>query len=504
MKRLSPDIIFESGPLTNNLARKSVHGGMIIMTSQGAQFFLRILGTMILARLLTPGDYGVIGMTTVIISFAALFKDAGLFLATVQKSRISHDQISNLFWFNVFISVILGLGVMAISPLAAIFYDRPEMAPVTAAMSISLIFGGLTTQHEALVRRHLRFDIQAAVQLLSQALSLIVTISLALLGWHYWALVAGSIATAVSRTLLIIYYCPWMPGTVKKGTGIRTMLKFGSHLVGSNFVNYFSKNTDRILVGKFIGADALGLYSKANAISQMPLTQVRGPVTQLAIPMLSSLQDQPERYVKYFQRIVEILTSLMIPISLYCAIEADFLIRIVLGQQWIAIVPVFRILVCAAVLKSVSGTADLVLLSRGHSDRYFFWGIVSTCISVASFAVGIPFGVKGVAAAYTVANLILFFPTLIYCFRKSPITLSLFLNTITLPLLISLLAAGIAILVKIATEKHQIVEHLSVLGVFAGVLISSFYYRQPLRETLTLMLQGVPVFFTKKSTGTPA
>src|SRR4030042_2541433 len=148
MLRLPKDTLFESNHLSCDLAQKSVRGGITHMTAQGVQFVLQIAGTMVLARLLTPNDYGLIGMVTVVVNFATMFKDAGLSMATVQKENISYEQISTLFWLNVLISAFLGLCVLVGSPMVAWFYGRPELTTVTAALSVSFLISGLTSQQQ--------------------------------------------------------------------------------------------------------------------------------------------------------------------------------------------------------------------------------------------------------------------------------------------------------------------------------------------------------------------
>ena len=144
----------------------------------------------------------------------------------------------------------------------------------------------------------------------------------------YWSLVLMQLTTVITSAIAVWAACGWRPGLPVRRSGVREMLAFGGHLTGFNFVNYFSRNADNILIGKFIGADALGLYAKAYGLFMMPISQIRSPLNQVAMPVLSSLQNQPERYIKYYQRLIDILASLTIPLTLYCAIEADFLIQI--------------------------------------------------------------------------------------------------------------------------------------------------------------------------------
>ncbi len=483
MKILNRQTLFESNDRSRDLAHKSVRGGMATLTAQGAGFFLTMAKTVILARLLTPADYGLFGMVTVVVSFAQMFKDAGLSLATVQKTEISHNQISTLFWVNILISVVLGLCIFVGAPLVALFYGKPELTNVTAALSISFVLGGLAIQHKALLRRHMQFSTLAGIQIAGQVVSLVVTILLACLGWKYWALVLGVLVMVFTDTLLTFFFCRWVPGRMRKGTGAREMLLFGGHLTGFDFVNYFSRNADKILIGKVVGVDALGLYTKAYQLFLMPISQIRVPLNKVAMPVLSSLKDQPERYVKYYQRIIDILATLTVPFSLYCLIEADFLIRVLLGSQWVGATLVFRILSITGLVQAVASTQGLVLVSSGFSKRYFCWGLVNAIITIVAFLSGLPFGMEGVAAAYAIANYLILIPSLFYCFHKTPVTVRIFLKTL-LPPLISGGVAGLAVFsLKQIWSGDSVLLSGVCLVVFASIYGGLSLCRQSVRET---------------------
>jgi len=466
------------------------------MTAQVVLFVLQIAGMMVLARLLTPADYGLIGMVTVVVNFAQMFKDVGLSMATVQKEQISHEQISTLFWINVLISAVLGVCVLVGSPLVAAFYGKPELTAVTAVLSISFIISGLSIQHAALLRRHMRFGNLAIVQIAAQVITLAVTILLAFYGWRYWALVGGSLTTAFASVVLTFFFCPWLPGRMQRGTGVRDMLKFGGYVTGSNMVNYLSGNMDNILIGKFIGADALGLYAKAYQLFMLPITQISGPLLQVAMPVLSSLKQQPERYIKYYQRIIDILSTLTMPLALYCVIEAEFLIRLVLGTQWLGAVPVFRVLAIAGIIRPVASTWGIVTLSCGFSDRYFYWGVIHCLVTLTAIVIGLSFGIKGVAAAFAIANYVIFIPCLFFCFHKTPITVALFLKTLFWPFLTSALAGCIIFLIRQKFMSDSFGDHFLCAGLFVVICIGLSFCRCSVRQTLRLLIKGIPVIKT--------
>lgn len=491
IRKLSEHFLFDSRHLDGDLARKSVQGGMTVLGAEGLRFALRLVGTMVLARLLTPFDYGLIGMVMVVVNFAQMFKDAGLSMATVQKDRITAEQISALFWLNVLISGLLGVGVLVCSPLVSMFYGRPELTAVTAVLSLSFLMEGLAIQHQALLRRHVQFHRLAIITVASQLVGMLITIALALLGWRHWALVGGSLTHALASTLLTFYLCPWMPGRFRRGTGIRDMIGFGGNLTGFNIATYFSHNADNLLIGNFLGADALGIYTRAYHLFMMPVTQIRNPLCQVAMPVLSSLRSQPERYANYYQRVLDCMASCTIPMALYCLLDGDFLIRVFLGSQWTAVVPVFRILAVAGIVRAIAGTRGLVLMSSGFSRRLLYFGAFNSVLNVASFAVGIPFGIEGVASAYAVANYAILLPSLFYCFHRTPVRVSMFVKTL-LPPALSSVAAGLAFLgVTQLLQNDGIAAHCVSVSLYGAIYMTLSCLRPQVRETVGLFVKTV-------------
>ena len=273
--RLNPSDIFNNDFQGQELRHSVVKGSLALVFSQGISFGLSMVSTLILARLLTPADFGIIGMVTVVINFIALFKDAGLSTATIQNSDIDSKQISTLFWINAGISMSLALIILLASPLIAIFYKKPELTGVTAILSVEFMVQGSIIQHRALLQRHLKFTALAIIDIIAQLGMITVAIVMAALGFRYWALVGGTLASTLILIILTFYSCPWTPGKMQKGTGVRNMLKFGGRLTVSNFVHYLSRNMDNMLIGKVIGAEPLGLYSKAFSLLMTPLNQIR-------------------------------------------------------------------------------------------------------------------------------------------------------------------------------------------------------------------------------------
>ncbi len=490
MTRLSRDQLFESNSLGLDLAQKSIGGGVSMFGAQAVMFVIQMVGTVVLARILAPEDYGLIAMAAVVVGFAKMFRDAGLSMATVHLQTISHEQISTLFWINTVVVVTLGVVMSLSAPLVAAFYHREELLAITVVLAGAFVVNGLSIQHDALLKRHMRFATIAAENMLAQAANVSVCILLALLGFGYWALAAGPWVSALVTTGFSFNACRWMPGRPRSGTGVRVMLRFGGDVTGFNLANYFARNADNILIGRYIGTEGLGMYSKAYSLFMMPLTQVRGPMTEVAMPVLSSLRSEPERYRRYYLRLVDAMAVLSVPIAALCVIESEFLIRVLLGDAWLGSVPVFRLLAIVGLVQAVESTRGVVLLSLGMSRKHLKWGVVNALVMMAAFAIGIRWGIVGVAGAYVLASYGVLLPNLWYAFAGTPISVRAFFRAIAPSFLLAGLA-GIAAVAAHSVSSEWFTRGLCGTITFALVYATLSSGRPSVRENLRYAMKWV-------------
>ena len=412
---------FDTEHLKADLKGRSVRGGAVTIFAQGAIFFLRMGSTVVLARLLTPQDFGLIAMVTVITGFVMMFKDMGLSMATVQRDEVNHAQISTLFWINVGLSLAVMLVIATLAPAIALFYGEPRLTWITLALASTFIFGGFTIQHQALLRRQMCFGTLAIIEIVAMLNGVVAAILSAWYGAGYWALVIMQSVTAISIAMGVWIGCDWRPGWPKLGSGIRKMLAFGGNLTGCNVVNYFSRNLDNVLIGKFWGAGQLGLYSKAYGLLLLPMQQITGPITAVAIPSLSRLQNDPQQYRRYYLKAISLIAFVTMPGVMFMIIMSDEIIGLVLGQQWTGASRIFAVLGVAALIQPIMGTAGWLFVSTGRTDRMLRLGVVSAVCVLIAFAIGLPFGAVGVAMAYAICNIIFFVPFYWYSCATTPV-----------------------------------------------------------------------------------
>jgi O-antigen/teichoic acid export membrane protein len=419
------DRYFQTDHLKIDLGGRTARGGAVTIVTQGLKFFVGMTATIILARLLTPQDYGLVGMVAVIIGFVSMFKDLGLSTATIQRAEINALQISTLFWINVALSLAVMLVCVAIAPLVALFYHEPRLRLITAVYGFGFVLGGLTVQHEALLRRQMRFTGLAAAEVLALLASVITAVILAWYGAGYWALVASQLSLGFVYLCCMWRLCGWRPGWPSRNAGIRSMLAFGGNFTGFSIINYFARNLDNLLIGKFWGSQQLGLYAKAYQLLLLPIDQINAPVSAVAVPALSRLADDPERYRDAYLRILQKVAIVTMPGVALMIVTADWIVRIVLGPQWVEAGWIFSLLGIAGLVQPAANTTGWLYLTQGRTHQMLQWGLIASIIIIASIVAGLPWGAVGVAAAYSGTFLCVVTPLLFWFVgREGPVQAS--------------------------------------------------------------------------------
>lgn len=380
--------------------------------------------------MLNPADYGLIGMAGVVVGFVSIFKDLGLSEATVQRSSITHEQVSTLFWVNVGLGVVSMLLVAASAPVVAWFYDAPALGPVTLALSLAFPVGALAAQHAALLRRQMRFAALASSDLASGVVGLVVAALLAWQGAQYWALVVGRLAEALSLVLALWVASGWRPGLPSGRADVGAMLAFGGNLTGFSLLNYLARNIDNLLIGRYWGAEQLGLYSRAYQLLLLPIRQFNTPIAAVAVPALSRLASQPERYRQAYLRVLEKITIITMPAVAFAIVTADWLVDVALGPRWAEVGPLFAILGASALIQPVANTVGWLFLSQDRTRDLLHWGMIGSTVTVAGILLGLPWGAGGVAASYSITFLGLAAPLLFWFVgKKGPVVTQDFYRT---------------------------------------------------------------------------
>jgi O-antigen/teichoic acid export membrane protein len=484
---------FKADHLLPNLRRHTISGGAITMSAQAAKFALSLASTVILARLLMPGDFGLVAMVTAVTGFVDMFRHAGLATPTVQREHITHAQVSNLFWINLGVSGLCAAILASLSPVMAWFYHDSRITYITLALSITFLVGGFRVQHLALLKRQMRFKAIAVIEVGSMATGVLVGVVMALLGYRYWSLVALSLATEIAAFLLTGSVSRWRPQLPSRGSGIGPLVAFGAHQTAGSFIFSVAKGCENLLIGRFYGAAGVGLYSRAVALVVRPMEQFLLPINAVFLPTLSRLQSQPGRYRSTFLRLYEAMAmSVFFLASLLLALAVPATL-VLLGPKWKQVSAIFAGFTFTAISLPLSTAGNWLLTSQGRGKDILRVTSINGSLALASVIVGLPFGPVGVAIAVSATALLVRLPIL-YCIagRRGPVSTSdLWTRSLRhLPLWVVMFVTT-SLMCAMVADLHPLTQLLicAPVGVLAGIVFIWMF--KPQRDIAIYVLEIV-------------
>ena len=470
--------------LQSDLRGRSVRGGLLSVTSQGAQFLIQSIATVVLARLLTPADFGLVAMVSTITGLGQAFADLGLSEATIQRKEISHDQVSMLFWINVAIGLGLMLVTVTLAPVLARFYRDPRIVNITLLLSLTFLVGGLRVQPDAILRRQMRFSSLAIRDVSCYALAVPVAITMAWRGAGYWALVAMPLIVNSTQMTLSWLMVNWRPGLPRRDAKVGSLIAFGGNVAASYFITNVSRNADNVLIGWYWGAGPLGLYSRAYNLLMLPVRQLSAPVGAVAIPAFSRTQDDPERLARYYLRTVNLVLWISAPVFGFLFVAAQPVIALLLGNQWHAAAPVFQILAISALGQLLLDSTIYLFVSRGQSQQLLRLMLVISPIIVGGYAIGLPFGIKGVALSGSLVLLGILPWMLKFAFRGTNLTLRRLGRALLCPVSLCLVAVFLAELALHLIAPERMFSQLLVIGLSFVAAYSLSAFIPPVRAEI--------------------
>jgi PST family polysaccharide transporter len=465
----NPHEYFMTDHLQADLGARTARAGAVTVVSHTLRFVITIAATGVMARLLRPSDYGLIGMVAFFTYFVALFKDLGLSVATIQKSEVTREQVSTLFWLNVAVSVAITVLMIALAPFVSWFYGDQRLMSITVVTALGFVLGGLTVQHEALLRRQMKFFSLVSIALTSTVVGYIVGIYLAWRGFSYWSLVFSQLALLLTNTIGVWLVCRWRPGLPKRNSGVRSMIAFGRNFTGFSIINYFSRNLDNLLLGKIWGANELGLYNRAYQLMTLPIDQINEPITSVAIPALSRIKDEEQRYRQAYLRMLEKIAMFTMPAIAFMMATSDWIVQVVLGPQWSATSRIFLLLGITGLFQPIANTTGWLFLTQGRSRHMFQWGLISGPLTMGSILLGLPWGAVGVATSYALTRVLLTDPLLFWFVgRSGPVRTKDFYRTIAPFTFASIIALAASVGLRSLVTIHNPILGLITIFITTG------------------------------------
>lgn len=409
----------DDGEKGGSLASSAARGASVTLVGQVARLLIQLGGVVILSRLLTPADFGIVAMVIVFMGLGDLLRDFGLGSAAVQARVLTRQQRDNLFWINTGLGGAVAAILAASAPAIAAFYQEPRLVPVAHVLALTLILNGMTAQYRASLSRNLRFGQVTLTDVLPAAMALGVAAVTALFGWGYWALVSQQVAYALLALLFSIAFGRWIPCLPRKALGMGALIVFGANLLGVSVLNYLTRNVDSVVVGVRFGAANLGLYNRAYELVTHSINRINMPLTRVAVAVLARIQDDAPRHKSFLMFGQRVLLHITLPLLALGATLAYPLVTIVLGENWLGSAPILQILAVGAAADVAGYAAYWYALSKGVTGVYLRINLVVAPLRVAAILVGSYWGTVGVAAGFAAGSVLLWLVALAWLWRSA-------------------------------------------------------------------------------------
>ena len=474
---------------SDDLGRTATRGSAITAGGLWIKTLLQMASTVLLARLLTPADFGLLAMVMAVVGAADLMRDFGLTGAVIQARAIGERTWSSILWLSVVLGTVFMVIVAALAPLLAWLYDEPRLVILTLVIAPTLLINGIAMPLQARLQREMRFGVLAHLDIVSMLVGVVLAIITALLGWGVWSLVVLAGAGQLYRLVALWFAVRPRFGRPRIGRDVRPLLATGGSIFGVQLLNYAAKNLDNVIIGQQLGPTQLGYYSRAYALFLLPLQQLNGPLGRVALPVLSALQDDPERYRRYIRGSLLVIGYLTLPAYAIAAAVSGPLIALLLGPGWAPSSVVFSLLAIAGMCHAIANVQGWLYITLGRAHRQLLYFLVTKPVLIAGFFVGVLWnGIYGVAAVYSIVTVLELVPGFVVAIRGTFVRTGDIVRPIVRPLVLAFAGFGAAAAASWFLDLPNVLTLL--IGCAAGVVPAALAllipaYRRDIRELVS-------------------
>lgn len=426
---------------------------------------LQVVSLIIFARLLTPEDFGMYAVLMIFVGFMSMFTDMGTGAALIHIKRPSDTLYSSVFYFNLFVGLLLSLSLILMSSPIAQFFQMPKIKALLEIISFTFIIASFGVVQKALYEKSLNFKTVTIIEIFSSFLGVTVGISAAFYGLGVLSLIIQTLSQNLLLVVLFWTYSTWRPMFYFKLDDIKYIWQFTKNLSLFNIVNYFARNADNFLIGKFLGSPALGVYSVAYKIMLYPLSNVSRTLLRILFPAFAKIQDDNKKFQKAYLRVIFFIALVTFPLMVGLITTADVLVPVLFGNKWHNLDILLIILAPIGMIQSIMTTLGSIYMAKGDTKTLMNIGFVSSTITVLFFILGLPFGVEGVAFSYLISNLIILYPVFRISWKQIDLSVKRGFVEIA-PILVISILMGIGV---IATGK--IIDLFSLSQIFKLIIM---------------------------------
>jgi O-antigen/teichoic acid export membrane protein len=405
----------------NNLRDKTIRAVFASISGRTVTVMIRAVSIVVLGRLLGPKDYGLVGMAAAVTGLLSLLGNFGLFQAAIHRDSTTEGQASSLFWINMLLGGVLAVATIALAPALSFFYHEPRLLLIVSASAPGFLLTAAGVQHGAILQRQLRFGAAALIEMGSVLIGTTIAIGMALAGSGYWALVSVGISAPLSSTVGYWLATGWIPGRPRKVGGLRSTIQFGGTMALNGIVTYLSVSFGRIVLGRLWGAEVLGLYDRAYFLMMFPVGNLESTIGEVAFAALSRTRSDPERLKRSFLRGYSLVLALTIPAAALAALFPDELIQVLLGNKWMDAAELLRILSPVLLVYVIANPLGWLMNALGLVQRGLWIALATAPFMIGGALIGLPYGARGVAMAYSLVALLMAIPIVVWAVRGTAI-----------------------------------------------------------------------------------
>ena len=433
---------------------------------------LQLISLVVFARLLAPNDFGMFAILMIFVGFMQMFTDMGTGAALIHIKNPSDKLLSSVFYFNLFVGLLLTTSLILMSNSIALFFETPKIEVLLEIISVSFIIASFGVVPKALYEKYLDFKTVTVIESFSAFVSLAIGICAAFYGLGVFSLVIQTLSARILLAVLLWIYSDWRPMFYFALDDIKHIWQFTKNLSLFNIVNYFARNADNFLIGKFLGSPALGVYSIAYKIMLYPLQNISRTLLRILFPAFAQIQDDNKKFRKVYLRVIFFISLISFPLMVGMMATADIFIPILFGDKWKNLDTLIIILSPIGMIQSIMTTTGSIYMAKGNTRTLMRIGIVSSIITVLFFIAGLPFGVEGVAFFYLMSNLIILYPVLKISWGQINLSVKRGIAEVFPILIISIIMGiGVVLIGKIIGSFFSYTLLKLVMMILSGLLI---------------------------------
>lgn len=478
----------EQQSLKSKTLKGTVWSAIDSFSSQAIQFVLGIL----LARILAPSDYGVIGMLAIFLAVSQSIIDSGFGNALIQKKDRNQIDYSTVFYFNIIIGVIIYIILFVAAPLIASFYNMPILTNVTRVLALNLIVNSLMIVQNTKLTIELNFKILTKIRFCSNLISGFIALSLAYLGYGVWALVFQSVIAQLLSCLFLWIFAKWKPSLCFSKASFLSLFSFGSKLLITGLYGPIFNNLNTLIIGKFFTANALGFYTRAYHFAQFPSFNISQIISRVSYPVLSSIQDDNQKLCHGYRLLIKNTYFVVFPCMLGLACMAEPIILLLLTDKWIGCVSLLQILCISLVFYPLISYNINLLLVKGQSGLHLKLDFIKKIFSIIILIVSIKFGIKGICYGMVITTLFSWLITAFYSGKLIGLTLTKQLNDLLPSFICSIIMVSAIFPISLISLSVYFVIPLQILmGIVIYTISSSFLNKECLKTIKSMKYDAI-------------